>query len=68
MSLKAFHLFFVIVALIFCVWLGFWGVRDYFATRNTTNLIIGLVGFFGGGGLGIYLPFILKKLKAESYL
>ncbi len=68
MSLKAFHLVFIIFSLLLSVGLGFWGVRDYMQTQNGTNLLIGIISFAVGAGLVIYAPWFLKKLKAESYL
>ncbi len=68
MGLKAFHLFFIVAADLLAVGFGAWCIRDYMDTSNTTNLILGILGFAASLGLSIYLAWFLKKLKKIGYL
>ena len=68
MSLKAFHIVFVSVAMLLTVVFGIWGVRDYQATDNQTSLYLGLGSFLVTVVLAIYGVWFLKKLKGFSYI
>ena len=47
MSLKAFHVVFVVLSILCCLGFGIWAVQDYVATGNGTNLVLG-VGLIRG--------------------
>lgn len=68
MSLKAFHIFFIVVSLIFCVGLGFWGIQSYFGIQDASDLAVGVIGFVSAGLLAVYLRYVLKKYKDISLL
>ncbi len=68
MSLKAFHVFFVAIAILMCVSLGVWGVRTESADGSSAPLIFAAVGFAGAIVLGVYGVWMLKKLKRFSYV
>lgn len=68
MSLKAFHIFFIIISLILTVGVGFWGVRSYMHTTNMTHLIVGILSFISSILLFFYLKYVLKKYKDISLL
>ena len=55
MSLKSFHIFFILVSIALCFGLGFWGVRF--------NWILGAVGFVAALVLIFYFRTVLKKYK-----
>jgi len=68
MSLKAFHLVFVIASILlgFCV--GGWGILEYRNNGEITTLIMGLVFLTMGVGLIIYGKRMLKNTKHIGYL
>jgi len=68
MSLKAFHVFFVVVALIFCGGFGIWAVRVYMELGDLGHLVMGGVSLIACVVLLVYFRWFLRKLKNESYL
>ena len=64
MSLKAFHLIFIIVSIAlafgFAVWLVLQG--------GLLNILLGVASFAAGVGLIFYERYFLKKTKNVSYL
>ena len=64
MSLKAFHLVFILLAILFSFVFGIWGVMSGW----TTELVMGVLSLIGTVGLSVYLFFFLKKFKHVSYL
>lgn len=68
MSLKAFHVFFVAVAILLALSFGVWGVRDYRADGDRTSLLLGVASFASSLILAIYGYWFLKKLKKFSYV
>ncbi|MDA0745340.1 MAG: hypothetical protein O2954_02410 [bacterium] len=63
MSLKAFHIFFMIVSILFCLGFGVWAVQD-----GGENLAMGLVSLAGCPVLTLYGVWFLRKMKGWSYL
>src|SRR5207253_5482844 len=68
MSLKAFHIFFVIVSTLCALGFGAWAIGDYLRTGNTGVLALGVLGFAAAGALVWYGLWFLRKLKNVSYL
>ncbi len=68
MSLKAFHIFFIVVSTLLCVLFGVWAVRDYRVSGSTMNLALGITSFVTGVGLVWYGRWFLRKLKHVSYI
>jgi len=68
MSLKAFHIAFVLIATAFCVYFGIWGIGSYRDTGNFVNLCLGVASFVAVIALMIYFRWFLKKLKNVGYL
>ena len=66
MSLKAFHIVFVIVSIAMCVFVGVWGVREYLRTENVTHLAVGVVTLVLGIVLVWYFRWFLRKIKTIS--
>lgn len=58
MSIKSFHILFIIFSLALTLWLGFWGLKE--------SLWLGVLSFFAGGGLIIYGVNVFKKFKTIS--
>ena len=68
MSLKAFHVFFVIVSTLCALGFGAWAVGDYVRTGNGTVLVLGILGFIAAIALVWYGIWFLRKLKNVSFL
>ena len=68
MSLKAFHLVFIILSIMFTLMFGVWGVANHGSSGKTAELVMGILSLIGTVGLSIYLYFFLKKFKHISYL
>lgn len=63
MSLRAFHIIFIIVTVVLSVYVTVWGVREYVQERNATALAVALL-FLAAGICGvIYGRKAFVKLK-----
>jgi hypothetical protein len=63
MSLKAFHVLFIIISILLTALVGVWGVHQYVVHESGSSLALGGVFFFSGLGLVVYLLWYLPKLK-----
>ncbi len=68
MSLKAFHIVFVVVSVLLSFGFGVWGIYTHLSVGNVTFLIMGIVSFVIGIALIIYGINFMKKLKHIGYL
>ena len=68
MSLKAFHLIFIIASIVLAFGFGAWLAKNYFAQGGVMNLIGALLSAGAGVGLIFYERYFLKKTKDMSYL
>jgi hypothetical protein len=68
MSLKAFHVVFILISIVLTAWFGWWSVSSYRNTADVSNLVMGVFSFIGMVLLVLYFRWFLKKLKNESYL
>jgi len=68
MSLKAFHVIFIVASIILAFGFGAWLVSQYMHDGGVLNLIIALGSFGAGVGLIFYERYFLKKTKNVSYL
>ena len=68
MSLKAFHIIFIIVSTLFCAGFGVWALRAYQAGAGNSHLLLSIASFLGTVTLIWYGLWFLKKLKGVSYL
>ena len=68
MSLKAFHLVFIIASIVLAFGFGIWAVVAFFKSGGALNLIVALGSFAAGVGLIFYERYFLKKTKNISYL
>ncbi|MGB0715557.1 MAG: hypothetical protein ACPGXK_06755 [Phycisphaerae bacterium] len=68
MSLKAFHIFFVIVCVLFAGGFGAWCIFRFLNVGDVSALIIGILTLAGGVGAIVYGKWFLKKLEGFSYL
>ncbi len=67
MSLKAFHLVFVIVVLLLSVGVGAWGLRVQTFEGQGWPLQLGIASLVLALGTAVYGVWFLKKLKHVSY-
>jgi len=63
MSLKAFHILFIIVATLLCVLMGVWGWNDYFTSGDKIGFLLGIVGTAGLLLLIPYYTWFRKKAQ-----
>lgn len=68
MSLKAFHLVFIVASIVLAFGFGVWLVVDFFQEGGILKLIFAVVSFGVGIGLIFYERYFLKKTKNVSYL
>ena len=68
MSLKAFHLVFIIASILLAFGFGIWMAVAFFKEGGVVNLIVALASFGAGVGLIFYERYFLKKTKNLSYL
>lgn len=68
MSLKAFHLVFIIASIALAFGFGVWLAKNFFSDGGVMNLIFALLSFGAGVGLIFYERYFLKKTKDLSYL
>jgi hypothetical protein len=65
MSLKAFHLVFILACIALCTLLGIWGLLR---SNDGVTVGLGVGGVFAAAGLTVYLGWFVKKLRNVSYL
>lgn len=63
MSLRAFHLIFVAICIVFSVWVGLVALRDYRVNANGEALTLAIVFFLSGVVLVIYGRKVFTKLR-----
>jgi hypothetical protein len=68
MSLKTFHIVFVIISVALAFFFGGWLLHEYSLDGAKSQLIAGLASFVAGVGLIWYGKSVLRKLKHISYL
>jgi hypothetical protein len=63
MSLRVFHVIFIIVCIALCLYVAVWGVREFVATRS--NSALGMAGVFVAAGVAlvVYSGKAFRKLK-----
>ena len=69
MSLKAFHLVFIIASILLALGFGAWSLVNYFSQQGGTwYLAAGIGSLLAAVGLVFYERYFLKKTKNVSYL
>jgi uncharacterized membrane protein YozB (DUF420 family) len=63
MSLRAFHIIFVIVTVVLSVFVTLWGIREYANERDTGALALAILFLVTAVGLMIYGKKVFVKLK-----
>jgi hypothetical protein len=68
MSLKAFHLIFIVASVVLAFGFSAWSFESYRATGESIDLLFGVLSILAGVALIWYGKYFLKKLKRISYL
>jgi hypothetical protein len=68
MSLKAFHVFFIVISTLLAVGFGVWGTQDFAESGSLTHLGLGVGSLVGSVLLVRYGFWFMRKLKDVSYL
>jgi hypothetical protein len=68
MSLKTFHVVFIILAILMSFGVGWWSLAAYANGAGVGIAVMGAVSIAIGIALGIYGRYFLKKLRGLSYL
>jgi len=63
MSLRVFHVVFIIASVLLSLFVALWGLREYMDSRNANGLALGVVFFFFGFALVIYGKRVFRKLR-----
>jgi glucose uptake protein GlcU len=59
---------FIALSIVMAFFCGVWLLHEYVDTRNTADLVVGILLILAGGGLICYGKSVLRKLKHISYL
>ena len=68
MSLKAFHVLFVVISTALCAGFGAWGIQSYRSDGDVSALIAGIGSLVCVVILLVYGRWFLHKLRGVSYL
>ncbi len=68
MSLKAFHIFFMVVSILMSLGTATWAFFQYGQDGGSGNLILAITSLAAAGLLAVYARWFLRKLKNVSYV
>ena len=68
MSLKAFHIFFMVVSILMSIGTGVWGFLRYGQHGRADHLAIAIASLVAACLLTVYARWFLRKLKHVSYV
>ena len=68
MSLKAFHVFFVLASIVLSAVCGVWLFRQYGRSGSTVEFVFSVVSFAAAAALLVYFVWFLRKYKRMSYI
>jgi ABC-type phosphate transport system permease subunit len=63
MSLRAFHIVFVVVTIVLSLYVALWGLREFTQERSFTALTLGALFLLMGVGLIVYGKKVFVKLR-----
>jgi hypothetical protein len=63
MSLRAFHIVFIVVSVVLSLYVALWGIRMFAEERSTSSLTLGLTFLVAAVALMIYGKKAFRKLK-----
>jgi len=67
MSLKQFHVFFIVTAAALAFLFGSWSLREWAASREPAHLATGALSILAGFGLAFYLTFFRRKMAGSAH-
>lgn len=68
MSLKAFHLFFIVASILLSAYFGGWCLQEYSDSQNRGIFLLSIASFISTTFLVAYLGWFLKKSKGISFM
>ena len=63
MSLRAFHIAFIVVSIVLSLVVTVWGVREYLSAGAVSALVVGIVALASGIAMVIYGVRFFRKLQ-----
>ncbi|MEO8035948.1 MAG: hypothetical protein ABI837_16035 [Acidobacteriota bacterium] len=63
MSLRIFHIIFIVVSVLLCLFVGGWGIRQYALEHDASSLLLSGIFLLCGAGLVVYGSRVYRKLK-----
>ena len=63
LGLKSFHVFFICVSILLCLFVGVWGFQQYSQAESSTGLAMAIIFFITGAALVVYAVRFFGKLK-----
>ena len=63
MSIRVFHIIFVVVCVLLSVFVGVWGIREWQATASSGPLLLGVIFLLLGFVLVVYGRRVFLKLR-----
>ena len=63
MSLRIFHIIFIVASVVLSLFVALWGIREFAQERSTSGLTLGLLFLVTAVGLMIYGKKAFTKLK-----
>ena len=66
MSLRIFHVIFIIASIVLSLFVAVWAIREYQTTHSSGALALGIVFVIGGIAMVVYGQRWFKKLKELS--
>ena len=67
MSLKAFHILFVLASVLLALGFGVWEIKAWLDVQRPLDLAMGVGSLLAGGGLGGYGGYFLEKVENGGY-
>jgi uncharacterized PurR-regulated membrane protein YhhQ (DUF165 family) len=63
MSLRAFHIVFVVVTIVLSLFVALWGIREFSEDRNASALALGILFLVTAVALMVYGKKVARKLR-----
>lgn len=63
MSLRAFHIVFIIVTVVLSLYVALWGIREYAQEQSTMGLVLSIIFLINAGLLILYGKKTFGKLR-----
>lgn len=63
MSLRIFHIIFVVVCVLLALFVAVWGFRNYVVMHDSNGLVLGLIFLASGVALVVYGVRVYDKLR-----